>query len=164
MLDLLAAQQERAPGTLHASSDPGLRARNRAEIEAVIGRERAEQLEMWQHQLGARLEMRHVREQLEDVGEPLSEEQLARIGKLIDARLPAPVPEREGGESDTSFRERFMSWRNENRERLREDVTSVLEPRQLARYYELDALSRSIEEAMPDRARSAAGAGPPLSR
>jgi hypothetical protein len=76
LLDLLVAQEERAreqnPGFMLGSPDQELRARNRAQVEALIGRERAERLDSWQSQTLARMELRRVRDELDDLGEPLT--------------------------------------------------------------------------------------------
>jgi hypothetical protein len=146
LLDVLIAQEERAKS---AGADPELRARNRAELEAVVGREPAEKLDAWQQQTAARMEVRRVRDQLEEMGEPLSDAQLSRINELVHARAPAPPPARQKDEPGEAFAERFKTWRADSREQMRGDVSSVLETRQLERYDELDDLSRTIEKSFP---------------
>lgn len=155
LLDVLIAQQTRMteakPGTLAANADPETRARNRAEIAAVIGNERAAQLEDWQNRTMARFELRRVRDQLEDSGEPLSDAQLKRITELVQTQPLAPLTPRQKDETGEAFMERFRTWRSETREQLRSHVSSVLEPRQLERYDDMDAVSREFEKAMPMR-------------
>jgi hypothetical protein len=175
LLDVLLAQQTRSAeamknGTPFAGADPEARARNRAEVAAVIGNERAEQLEDWQGRAQARFELRRMRDQLEDSGEPLSDAQLKRIGELVQAQPPSLAPPRQKDETPEAFTERYKAWRNDNREQLRKQVSTVLEPRQLARYDEMDAVSREFEKSLPIRGPmlqappSAGQAAPPAPR
>lgn len=172
LLDVLAAQDERAM-TMRLSDPTSrpdeLRAKNRAEVAAVIGSEPAEKLDAWQQAQSARMEVRRVRDQLEDVGEPLSAAQLTRIEELIHARPPVPAPVRSKDETGEAFMERFKGWRQESREQIRAEVSPVLEPRQLERFDELDDMTRSFEKNMsfvppPPRvnAPSAGSAAPPV--
>ena len=151
LLDVLAAQDERAmsirPGS--AAPDADLRAQNRAEVEAVIGPARAAQLEAWQQQFFTRMELRRMRDQLEDVGEPLSEAQLTRLKEHVQARPPAPPPIRQKDEPGETYAAKIRAWRSENREQMRAEVSSVLEPRQLAHYDEIDDVARDLENSMP---------------
>ncbi|HTU57932.1 MAG TPA: hypothetical protein VMF89_05855, partial [Polyangiales bacterium] len=138
-----------------------LRERNRAEVAAVIGRESAEKLDAWQQQFMVRMDMRRVRDQLDEVGEPLSAAQATRIEALMQAR-PAPAPpQRQKEESNEAFMNRFKSWRQESREHIRAEVSTVLEPRQLERYDELDEMSRTFEKSM-SAALPAPVVAPPL--
>jgi|GEM_PF-3928814 len=151
LLDVLAVQEERMMAM--RVSDPtarpdALRATNRAEVAAVIGSESAEKLDAWQQAQSARMEIRRVRDQLEDVGEPLSAAQLTRIEELIHARPSLPAPIRMKEESGEAFMDRFKGWRQESREQIRAELSPVLEPRQLERYDELDDMSRSFEKNM----------------
>ena len=172
LLDVLSAQEERAmavkPGD--PSTDPEeVRARNHAEVAAVIGRESAEKLDAWQQQAMLRMEMRRMRDQLDDVGEPLSTAQSSRIEELMRAHPPSPPPQRQRDEPPDAFMSRFKSWRQDSREQVRAEVSTVLEPRQLERYDELDEMSRTFEKSFaaslpaPNTASAIAGrAAPPM--
>ncbi|HET8938321.1 MAG TPA: hypothetical protein VFN67_32980 [Polyangiales bacterium] len=156
LLDVLVAQQNRATepkSLLQAASggDADARARDRAEITAVIGKERAEELDDWQRRAQSRFELRRIRDQLEDSGEPLSDAQQKRLSELMQAQTPAAPPPREKDEAPEVAMERFRAWRNENREQMRKQVSAVLEPRQLERYEEMDAVSREFEKSLPPR-------------
>lgn len=172
LVDVLLAQQDRAASMAGASPDPDARTRNRAEIAALIGNERAQQLEDWQSRGQARFELRRMRDQLEDSGEPLSEAQIKRISELMQAQPPAPLTPRQKDETPEAFSERFKAWRNDHREQLRNQLSSLLEPRQLERYDDMEVVSREFEKAMPMRmppmlqatAPSAGQAAPPPSR
>jgi hypothetical protein len=175
LLDVLAKQEERARaakpgaflGAMGPSSDPNELARNRAEIEAVVGSDKAAKLETWQKLFTARHELRRVRDQLEDVGEPLSEEQQNRLNELVQLRPRSFAPERKEGDTPEAFMERFRSWRQDSRQQLRTEVSSVLNPRQLARYDEMDELAHAFDRTMISMpplqgAALAAGHGAPL--
>ena len=155
LLDVLVAQQERAAegrsGPLFAGSDPEWRASNRAEVAAVIGEEPAAQLEDWQTRALARFELRRLRDQLEDSGEPLSDAQLKRINESMRAQPQVPPPAHQKDDAPEAIMERFKAWRKDQREQLRGQVSSVLEPRQLERYDEIESISREFEKAMPQR-------------
>lgn len=152
LLDLLAAQAERAR-LARLNGEPGhsaeVRARNRAELAEVVGSEAAVKIDDWQQSFFARSELRTLREQLEGMGEPLSEAQQARITELMHSQPPPALPDRQPDEPPEAFAARFKSWRSESRDHRRALVTSVLEPRQLALYEELDEMSRSIDQAVP---------------
>ena len=167
LLDVLVAQEERAT-TAKPNEQPldrdEVRAKNRAEVAAVIGSEAAEKLEAWQEQFTARLEVRRVRDQLDGVGEPLSEAQLSRITELIHARPPQLPPMRQQDESNEAFAARWKSWRTDNREQVRAELSTVLEPRQLERYDELDEMSRSFDKGMSFAMPPLAGRAAPLLR
>ena len=91
MLDVLSNQARRMEQGERVDPE-----RNRRELEAAIGSGKAAEFERLRRTVLARSEVRVVRNRLEDVGQPLSEEQLQ---KLLAGSREFHFPERRAGET-----------------------------------------------------------------
>lgn len=150
LLDVIAAQEERAQtgaGVLaNFRTNAEERERDSREIEALVGPEVAAKIARWQDLAMSRSSLRKVRDELEDLGEPLSEEQKTSLDQRFQALPTRPLmPKRDEGESNEAFSQRFREWRQDSRQQLRATVAPVLTPLQLKHYDELQDSQASVE-------------------
>jgi hypothetical protein len=148
---VLHAQEQRALATASASGEQarsGASQRHasdeeRSEIAAIIGPEKAAQLEDLRNAMPIRAELRRVRDQLEEAGEPVSPEQQRQLVAILSNRAAPSPPVPEAGEPPEHGFERFRAWARDRDLRLRADSAAVLTPQQLERLEESEAL-RSV--------------------
>ncbi len=152
LLRVLAVQDARAAETARtrvdaAGEEPRASKRReleQAEIAAVIGWENASRFEKLKEGLPTRTELRRLRDELEDVGEPLSGSQYAALVSAAKSRPPTPPPARVPGESPEVAIERMRTWFAERDQRILDDAAAVLTPEQLQRIEERQSVSRSL--------------------
>jgi hypothetical protein len=105
------------------------RERDRQEIEATIGSDKAAEFARLRTTVLARSELRVVRDRLEDVGLPLSDEQLEKL--LADARdHEFHFPERRQGEDMATFGARIRNATRELRQQVHDDTAKIATPEQ----------------------------------
>jgi hypothetical protein len=144
--------------------------RDQVELEAVLGRAKAAQFASLRKTLPARSDVRRIRSELEQAGEPITDVQERLMLAKVSARSgPTPIPP-VAKESLTSGMERIEETRRERAQQLREELSSVLSPPQLARYDEqaelraaYDSASRSsfVSSRLGSSAQSAGSAADP---
>ena len=170
LLDVLGQQDARSPNMATRVSGPAVgrfgpagealsaeeQQRNRDEIAAVIGQDKATQFENLKKTLPARNELMWMRNELEQAGEPVSEEQQRQLLAIIGKRETQGPPARVEGESPEDSMARYRQWRRERSESLRQDAASVLTPEQVKRLEESDSLRSSMETRMSSRGGPAA--------
>jgi hypothetical protein len=162
LLPVLAAQDQ-AEGQRRMHNGPGADAqtpdpeRNRAEIAAVVGADKAAQFETLKKSLPARSQLAMLRMNLDQSGEPMTEEQRQKLLAIMTAREPVPMPPplRVDGESGEQSFLRFRDWQQDRDRQMREDAASVLTPQQQKRLDEINA----VQAAMRPATMSAFGSG-----
>lgn len=131
LLPILARQDQHAlearPEDTDPSPDDG---RDEAELEAVLGPEKASRLSAERELLPARQELNLLRMRMDESGEPLSPEQQADLlAALRD--LPREAPRRRvEGEDPQQAMERANAWLREREQRLQNAAMPVLTPSQ----------------------------------
>lgn len=124
LLEVLSNQARRMEQGEHADPE-----RDRRELEATIGPDKAAEFARLRTTVLARSEVRVVRDRLEDVGLPLSDEQLQKL--LADSRAREfRFPERRKGEDMATFSARIRNATRELRQQVYEDATKSLTPEQ----------------------------------
>lgn len=148
LLEVLSNQARRSEQGERADPE-----RDRRELEAVIGPDKTAEFARLRRTVLARSEVRVIRDRLEDVGLPLSDEQLQKL--LADSReREFRFPERRTGENVAAFSARIRSATRELRQQVNDDTGQILTPEQQR---QLD----SIEDAdRADRAHSFANRAP----
>jgi hypothetical protein len=136
--------------------------RDRAEIAAIVGSEKAAQFETARKTLPARSQLSFVRMQLDEAGSPISEDQrqklLAVMSRHEQPAVPTPVP----GEPPEQTADRFRTWQAERDRQFREDSESILTPQQKKRLDEMQSLQSAmrIQMRVANEASGAAGSPP----
>lgn len=161
LLELLGEQQtQRRPvgvrrdraGAAQDSEDAARR--EQAEIAAVIGEEKAAAFEQLRETLPLRSELRKVRDQLEDVGDPMTPEQhRALLATLTSGGLARP-PSPGEGESMEESAQLYGDWVSDRDDLMRESAAKILSPTQLKTLEE----TRQLNDAMRPRLGASTGA------
>lgn len=135
LVPVLATQEERIMSA--AQSAHGLVGRgaegnavdpqNHDELVRAIGEEKAAQFEGLRKTLGSRMELQRLRDELEQAGEPISEEQRQRLLARMSTRPQLSAADRNGSSPEDRFRE----IERQRSEQLRGEVSTVLSPAQL---------------------------------
>jgi hypothetical protein len=167
LLRVLATQEDRAAEASRTNATAAERARlasaqrelDRAEIEAVIGPDKAAKLDSLKEAQSARAELRRVRDELEDMGEPLSDSQYATLVSAMRSRPSSPPPARVAGESADDGVERLRSWFDERDRKLLDEAAAVLTPEQQQRLEERQSLTRALSLSRPAMYAGAGQAG-----
>jgi hypothetical protein len=145
----LGSALDRAPGAASAELE-----RNRTEVGAVIGLQKAVEFETLVKQLPARSQLRALRSQLEQTGEPLSAEQQTQVLAAL-THSPSERP-RSGQETPEETANRMQAWRHDRDEKLRQVAAPYLSSAQMKRLEESDSLQTAYE-SMRSTARSLSG-------
>jgi hypothetical protein len=148
MLQVLSEQQARR--------SPAESGREGAEIAAAIGVDKAAAFERLRGTMSARFELRSVRDQLEDAGEPMTAEQYRALMTAIRAQSPQLPTSPPRGETLEDSMELFRDWMSERNEAFRETAATILNPAQLKMLDE----SLALREAMQSQLGAALGSAP----
>lgn len=167
LLRVLATQEERAADASRTTASAAERSRlvaaqkelDQAEIQAVLGTDKAAKLERLKEAQSARAELRRVRDDLEDMGEPLSETQYAALASAARARPLSPPPARVAGEPPDDGVERLRTWFSERDRKILDDAAAVLTPEQQQRLEERQSLTRAMSLSRPAMYAGAGQAG-----
>jgi len=112
--------------------------RHKSEIASAIGARKAGEFEALQKTLPMRMELRQVRDHLEAVGTPVSDEQRAKLLAIMKERqLERPAPSASGSMPEQGF-DQYRQWRAEHGQRLLEGAAEVLSSEQLERLQEYE--------------------------
>jgi hypothetical protein len=126
-------------------------------IVAAIGDRDAARFEALKASLPARQELRRLRDQLEDIGEPLSEEQYRALIRAVSAQSGEKPSRPPQGESAQDSLELYRDWLSEREHTLHADAAKVLTSSQLSALDE----SQAVREAMRPTLRSSSTSDPP---
>jgi hypothetical protein len=136
LLNVLSEQQARSAFVPRRDSGSAQAAaaaasREQHEIAAAIGDEKAAAFEQLKDTMSVREELRSVRDQLEEAGEPMTAEQYrALIGAMTALGLERP-PHPGEATSREEAAELYRNWVTDRDEMLRESAAKTLEPAQL---------------------------------
>lgn len=143
-VDLLLEQQTRGFGDVRKlnvdmkdamQAAQEMKKRNDAEIAALIGPDKLPAWEEYQKSMPDRAQVNMVREQMQSVGMPLTEDQRARLLDVVTAHRqsnPRPLPV-ENTPPEEMFAQ-SMKWQEESDRALLESAKSVLTPAQYQHY------------------------------
>lgn len=147
-------EQARASGRMRfgmAALSPEDEQRNRDEVAAVLGPEKAARLQTLQKSQPLRSEVRMLRDSLEQAGIPITEQQQRELMAKVTARAAEPKPTRSDGESQDDVVKRFGEQRRERAQRVREEAAAVLSPEQMKVVDQMEELRSTYESARPRR-------------
>jgi len=167
-LQVLGQQMERArqPITKEAASPASLASelqRDEAELSAVLGPKKAEQLMALKKLMPIKSELSHMRMRLDEGGEPLSAEQQKKLLELLSSKERPATPRRIQGEDPQQASARLQTWMRD-RERERREITApVLTSKQRELLEEEAAYMEAMRPSfvMPAPAAQPAQAGAP---
>jgi hypothetical protein len=138
LMHALSEQEARNPlmarGMLSGATgdDEAALDRQRAEITAAIGEEKAAAFEELREMLPVRSEVRRVRDQLEEAGEPVTSEQYRALMSAMKGTVsPQRPPSSAASESWEETAEAYHDWMNERDDMFRESAAKILSPTQL---------------------------------
>jgi hypothetical protein len=144
LIDLLSEQQSRSmaePRKLNVDMKEAMQAaretqkRNYAEIAALIGQDKVPLWEDYQKSLPERSQVNMIREQMENMGVPITDDQRARLLEVVMEERqsnPRPMPS-EGLPPEEMFAQ-SMKWQEEADKALLERAKTVLTPEQYQHY------------------------------
>jgi hypothetical protein len=138
-----------------------LKARDDAEIAKVIGQNRMPLWKDFQESLVFRAQAQNVREQLQMMGVPLSDDQRQQLLDMFlqDRQLPYPRLEEN---ASTSIEERIAQsnkWQEENDRKQLERMKPVLTKEQYSRYADYQAYMAEMRTNFQSFRQSAQGGG-----
>jgi hypothetical protein len=162
LVPVLIAQDQpdteaRSGGELRSARDAE---RERAAISAVLGPDKGLHFDRLKKTLPARMQLSFAREQLEQTGSPLREDQRKRLLAILNAQEPlAPWKRIEGESSEQQFA-RYRQWQQDGAKRFIEQAAPVLTPEQMKHLEDQAAINASVVPLRPDEL-GAAGARAP---
>jgi hypothetical protein len=133
----LSLSEAQTSALLDALSSENRAEQKRKDVEAAIGHDKAIEFERERKTLFARVQIRHMRNQLEEVGEPLTDEQQQKLGRLSE-QLQLQLPTLNEGDSMRDFAARFRRATHGIEKDIQGQIRSVLTPVQRQRLTEID--------------------------
>jgi hypothetical protein len=160
---VLAAQDERSRPMRPAfvALDPAEAEAREREIGAVLGAEKAAQFTELRRGMPARVEVRIIRQNLENLGVPVTAEQERQLVAMMKNSTPPEPPRPNPGQDPLEASEQFRAWRAERSKYVRDNAAPLLTPRQLERLDESEALQAAMQAAMPPLNLAPSGGPPP---
>jgi hypothetical protein len=136
-------------------------ARNNAELAALIGENRLPLWQDYQNTMPQRLQVSNVREQMQTLGVPLTEDQRGQLLNIfLEENDRNPYPQATDGASPEEQIAQSMKWQDESDRVFLERAKSVLTREQYERYRDYQAyesemrnMFRNFRPAMPVNAQ-----------
>lgn len=140
------------------------KARDDAEIAKVIGQNRMPLWKDFQESLVFRAQAQNVRDQLQMMGVPLSDDQRQQLLDIFlqDRQLPYPPPQALDENASTSIEDRMAQsnkWQDENDRKQLERMKPVLTAEQYSRYGDYQAYMAEMRTNFQSFRQSAQGSG-----
>ncbi|HKP59546.1 MAG TPA: hypothetical protein VJV78_22640 [Polyangiales bacterium] len=149
LLAVLSSQEQRNFSRGRSSSSDTA-TQDRAELEDAIGGTKAAAFEQLRATLPARLDLRRIRDQLEEAGQPMTSEQQRMLLDILRASGPDTPPRED--------LQRYQAWIGERDRGIRQNAAAVLSPAQLQTLDEARALRDAMQTQL-GALRAQAGAG-----
>jgi hypothetical protein len=142
---------------------------NEAAIQELLGTEKFEEFQDYKKTLGERMQLGEFKEQLQETGHPLRDEQSTQMMVVMKEERerypPAFDANAAGGGKNLSglfedgAMERQMEWQEELNRRVQERVASILTPEQLKAYIAMQEQQLSMQKFGIKMAREMFGKG-----
>lgn len=121
------------------------KARQTAEIAAIIGPDKIPQWEAYQRTLPERMQVNAIREQMQTMGVPITDEQRAQLlDIMVEQRESNPPPLPTAGLAPEDQMRQSMKWQEDSERALLERAKSVLSPEQFQRYSDFQAFQTEM--------------------
>lgn len=142
LLDLLTEQQTSAIGRA-----PQDLAKNKAEIEALIGPGRMAQWEQYQKTLPERMQVSALSSQFEGAGMPLTDDQRTQlVNAMIETRQQLPPPPAAPGVLTEEAVSQHQQWQDEFNRLMTERARSILNSEQYEHYREYQEWQQQMRQ------------------
>jgi hypothetical protein len=155
LLDLLTAQQvdgfdQFVPGMDAERQVAEIQRQNKADIEQLIGPDKAQSLEEYQQSMPARAEFEMLARQLEANDSPLTAEQTRKLRAVYveeRARIPQPAYDSADGTSE-KYVKAMSDWEEDYNRRVSDGAATILNSQQLTTYNDIQQWQREMRNGI----------------